>query len=36
MVKYTADDFEIKRLGSFYDPKQTLFRVFAPDYKKLD
>ena len=36
MVKYTADDFEIKRLGSFYDPKQTLFRVFAPDYKRLD
>ena len=36
MIKYTADDFEIKKLGSFYDPKQTLFRVFAPDYKKLD
>ena len=36
MIKYTADDFEIKRLGSFYDPKQTLFRVFAPDYKRLD
>ena len=36
MVNYTEDDFIIDSLGSIYYPDRTVFRVFAPDYEKLD
>ncbi|MBO7698819.1 MAG: hypothetical protein J6S38_07300 [Erysipelotrichaceae bacterium] len=31
-----SSDFDIKSLGSFYYPDRTVFRVYAPDYKKMD
>ena len=35
MTYYTIEDFDIKKLGSFYQPDRTVFRVFAPDHKQL-
>ena len=35
MTEYTVNDFNIKKLGSFYYPDKTLFRVFAPDHSSL-
>ena len=30
-----ANDFDIKSLGSFYQPDKTVFRVYAPDYENM-
>lgn len=30
-----VNDFDIKSLGSFYQPDKTVFRVYAPDYKTM-
>ena len=35
MNRYKADDFDIEKLGSFYAPAKTIFRVFSPYYKEL-
>ena len=35
MVEYTLQDFDIKKLGNFYYPDKTVFRVFAPEYEEL-
>lgn len=35
MVNYTNNDFDIKELGSFYSSNNTIFRVFAPESKKV-
>ena len=35
MTYYTNEDFDIKKLGSFYQVDKTVFRVFAPEYNEL-
>ena len=35
MVDYSLNDFDINILGSFYEKDKTIFRVFAPETKKL-
>ena len=30
-----VNDFDIKSLGSFYQPDKTVFRVYAPDYNSM-
>ena len=35
MVDYTINDFNIKKLGSFYEEDKTVFRVFAPESKQV-
>lgn len=35
MIYYSSDDFDIKKLGSFYQFDKTTFRVFAPEHKNL-
>lgn len=35
MIDYKVDDFDIKRLGSFYTKDKTIFRVFAPETEQL-
>ena len=30
-----VNDFDIKSLGSFYQPDKTVFRVYAPDYEEM-
>lgn len=35
MVDYTLADFNIKKLGSFYEKDKTIFRVFAPESKQV-
>ena len=34
-MKYSNSDFDIKKLGSFYFTDRTIFRVFAPETKKM-
>ena len=36
MTEYTVSDFNVKKLGSFYFPDKTVFRVFAPDHAELE
>ena len=36
MTEYTVSDFNIKKLGNFYFPDRTIFRVFAPDHSQLE
>ena len=35
MTYYTNEDFDIRKLGSFYEVDKTVFRVFAPKYNEL-
>lgn len=35
MIDYKVLDFDIKKLGSFYDKEKTIFRVFAPSSEKV-
>ena len=35
MVDYKKQDFEIYKLGSFYEDSKTIFRVFAPESKTM-
>lgn len=35
MVDYTVNDFEINKLGSFYEDSKTIFRVFAPESNRM-
>ena len=36
MREYSEADFDIRSLGCFYTPEKTVFRVFAPDYERMD
>ena len=35
MINYKKEDFDIKTLGSFYSKNKTIFRVFAPESKRV-
>lgn len=35
MVNYNSTDFNIKEFGSFYSKDKTIFRIFAPENKKM-
>ncbi len=36
MREYTISDFNIRTLGSIYQPDRTVFRVFAPEYENME
>jgi pullulanase len=36
MREYSEADFDIRSLGCFYTPEKTVFRIFAPDYGRMD
>ena len=36
MREYTISDFNIRALGSIYQPDRTVFRVFAPEYENME